>query len=148
MVLLDELPTVFQKMLTEGEDSILQKILVEGEFSGGEYENSSSKFEYEDGLDEEKRFEDKLGSTDYEIVYENHKWEYAKEFLSEIPELAEDDEYSFMFKVSPSKGNNAAFANTLLYTVFNLQGKKKLNLACHVLDSKDGSNHFWLLKRK
>lgn len=146
--MVERVDSIFQKMLTEGEDSILQKILVEGECSGVEYENSSTKFEYEDGLDEEKRFEDKLGSTDYEIVYDNHKWEYAKEFLSEIPELTENDEYSFMFKVSPSKGNNAAFANTLLYTVFNLQGRKKLNLACHVLDSEDGNNHLWLLKRK
>lgn len=146
--MVERVDSLFQKMLTEGVDPVFQKLMDESEYNQFEFKDSSTKFEYEEGLVEEKRFEDKLGHLDYEIVYENHMWEYAKEFLSEIPEFAENEEYSFMIKVSPSKGNNAAFANTLLYTVFNLQGRKKLNLACHILDSEDGNNHLWLLKRK
>lgn len=144
--MVERVDSVFRKILVEGEDSVIKKIFREGERSEFEYEDSSKRFEYEDSSSEEKKFEDKILSTDYEVIYENHLWEYAKEFLDEIPELSEDDEYSFMIKVNPNKGNNTAFANTLLHTVFFKQ-QKKLNLACQVLDSEDGKNHFWLLKR-
>lgn len=150
--MVESVDSVFQKMLVEGDDTVFQKILLEGERSGFKYESSSTKFEYvdcssEEDYDEEKIFGDRLNSTDCEVVYENHMWEYAKEFLSEIPELAENEEYLFMFKLNPNKGNNTAFANTLLHTVWNKQ-QKKLNVACQVIDSEDRNNHFWLLKRK
>ena len=56
-----------------------------------------------------------------------------------------------LFQIIPGKANNTAFANIalgLLLRSYPRDPEKKRSLGCSVSDSKDGINHFWLLKRK
>jgi hypothetical protein len=115
--------------------------------------NDDSAFEmseYPDGDDyeEEEEYIDFLNNPDYEVVYQNHGWKYVKEFYEEFSNLEDGSEYGPLFKVTPEKLSQAAFATTILGMLLLSNPGTKRKLGCNVTDSPDDQNHFWLLKRK
>ena len=119
--------------------------------------NEDRDFEYSEYSDsdegeEEPEYVDLLNNPDYEIVYEKHGWDFVKDFFSEFSTLEEGQDYAMVFLLSKSKGNNHnAFVNTALGMLLSCNPKdpdNKRSLSCNTTDSKDGQNHFWLLKRK
>ena len=115
--------------------------------------NDDSDFEmseYPDGDDsqEEQEYMDFLSNPEYETVYQNHGWKYVKEFYKEFSDLEDGNEYALLFKVTPEKTGNAAFANTILGMLLLSNPGTKKKLGCNVTDSPDDQNHFWLMKRK
>ncbi|MBQ5955607.1 MAG: MerR family transcriptional regulator [Firmicutes bacterium] len=109
-------------------------------------------FENGEGAEEEEKYLAVLDDPDYEVIYENHGWENVKDFIDEFETPAEGREFVFCFQLAKDKADNTAFANTLLGIMIGKnKWKKKENdqtLNCNVTDSKDGQNHFWLLKKK
>ena len=105
-----------------------------------------------EGAEEEEKYLAVLNDPDYEVIYENHGWENVKDFLDEFETPAEGREFVFCFQINKDKADNTAFANTLLGVMIGKnKWKKKDNdqtLNCNVTDSKDGQNHFWLLRKK
>lgn len=111
----------------------------------------SSDFEYSeypdgDGTEEEPDYLDFLNNSGYEIVYEKHGWNFVKEFFGEFPDLDDGEEYALYFEIVEGKANNSAFVNTVLGMLIDKNPDKKRKLGCNVTFSKDGKNHFWLLK--
>ena len=106
--------------------------------------------EYPDGDDyeEEQEYIDFLNNPEYEVVYQNHGWKYVKEFYEEFSNLEDGSEYALLFKVTPEKLSQAAFATTILGMLLLSNPGTKRKLGCNVTDSPDDQNHFWLLKRK
>lgn len=84
----------------------------------------------------------------YEIVYEKHGWQHVKDFFPEFSRLEDGAEYQLVFALTPDKPNQTAFATTVLNLLLDENGGKKRTLGCSATDTKDGENHFWLLKRK
>ncbi|MBE6990564.1 MAG: MerR family transcriptional regulator [Ruminococcaceae bacterium] len=100
-----------------------------------------------DGM-EEDAFLDLLHDPAYETVYESHGWTHVKEFLAEFAELEDGAAYALVFEVTEDKAKSLAFSNTILGILLERNPGKKRNLACSVTSSKDGENHFWLLRRR
>ena len=109
--------------------------------------------EYSEGEEsgEEPEYVDLLNNPNYKIVYEKHGWIFVKDFFSELSALDEGQDYAMLFLLSPNKSNHNAFVNTALGMLLSCNPKapnNKRSLSCNVADSKDGQNHFWLLKQK
>lgn len=112
-----------------------------------------SKYEFLDDSEEnrnkaEQDFQECLKNPCYESIFERHGWKNVKDFYSEIPELLDDTEYLFLFKLETEKVNSTAFANTLLGILCMKNQNGKMSLKCNVIYSDDGNNHFWLLRAK
>ena len=125
----------FERMISRSDDS---------DFEYSEYSESDESVE-------ELEYEDLLNNPDYLIVYERHGWNAVKEFFSEFSKLDDGQDYAMQFLLSKDKSNHNAFANTAIGMLLNSNRKdpgNKRSLSCNVDDSKDGQNHFWLLKRK
>ena len=83
----------------------------------------------------------------YRTVYEKHGWAHVKDFFSEFAALEDGAEYRLVFALTPDKANQTAFSTTVLNLLLDANGDKKRSLGCDTTDTKDGQNHFWLLKR-
>lgn len=106
--------------------------------------------EFSDGdePDEEREYLNLLSNPNFTIVYENHGWAHVKDFFHEIAELEDGKEYALVFSVDNAKGvYNEAFGNTILGILLARNPEKKRSLTCNMEESKDGKNHFWMLRR-
>ena len=83
----------------------------------------------------------------YRTVYEKHGWQHVKDFFPEFARLEDGAEYQLVFALTPEKANQTAFATTVLNLLLDANDGKKRSLGCDTTDTKDGENHFWLLKR-
>lgn len=118
---------------------------------GGDSDIEFSEYDESDDTKEEPVYVKLLENPDNDIVYERHGWKFVKDFFSDIPVLEDGQDYDLLFQIIPGKANNTAFANIalgLLLRSYPRDPEKKRSLGCSVSDSKDGINHFWLLKRK
>ena len=84
----------------------------------------------------------------YKTVYEKHGWQHVKDFFSEFARLEDGAEYRLVFALTPDKMNQTAFATTVLNLLLDENDGKKRTLGCDTTDTKDGTNHFWLLKKR
>lgn len=96
----------------------------------------------------EKEFEKHLNDPAYDLVYEKHGWRFVKDFLDEFADLENGGDYALMFRLEPVKMGNVAFANVIISILMNRNEDKDRSLSCHVAETKDGQNHFWLLKKR
>ncbi len=92
---------------------------------------------------------DFLNDPNYEIVYEKHGWAHVKEFLDEFSDLRDGGEYALYFRDNKARDTERmAFENTLLSILLARNPGKKKTLTCTCETSKDGKNHFWMLKKR
>ena len=84
----------------------------------------------------------------YEIVYEKHGWRHVKDFFPEFSRLEDGGEYQLVFALTEDKANQTAFSTTVLNLLLDENPGKKRTLGCDTTDTKDGENHFWLLKKR
>lgn len=101
----------------------------------------------EGDVEEEEEYLNPLEDDNYLLIYEKHHWDRMKEVLPHIPGL-ENGEYFLQFEMPKSKTEDIAFANVMIGYMFDKYGDEHLNVACNINESKDGQNHFWLLKEK
>ena len=101
----------------------------------------------EAGGTEEEKYLNPLEDDNYVVLYEKHQWDRMKEVLPLLPSL-ENGEYFLQFEMQKSKTENIAFANLMIGYMFDKYGAEHLNVACNINESKDGQNHFWLLKAR
>lgn len=115
------------------------------------------RFEIMDGdaAREEPEYLNVLNNPDFEVIYEQHGWEHAREVIGKFTVPDDGKEYMLLFTISKDKENPTAFANTALSVMLgaNLKSRERTcqnsqKLGCNVTVSEDGQNHFWLLKRK
>lgn len=99
-----------------------------------------------DEAQEEEEYADPLHDEGYTLVYEKHGWERVKDFLDEWRCLEDGAEYLLYFELKDASCG-MPFANTILGILCECDKDKKKQLGCNVTDSKDGMNHFYLLKR-
>lgn len=94
---------------------------------------------------EEEEYTDPLHDERYTLVYEKHGWERVKDFLDEWRCLEDGAEYLLYFELKDASCG-MPFANTILGILCECDKDKKKQLGCNITDSKDGMNHFYLLK--
>lgn len=124
------------------------------------HEFTEGDFDYDlsddgDAAREEPEYLNVLNNPDFEVIYEQHGWEHAREVIGKFTVPDDGKEYMLLFTISKDKENPTAFANTALSVMLgaNLKSRERTcqnsqKLGCNVTVSEDGQNHFWLLKRK
>ncbi len=110
---------------------------------------SYTEFGDDDAPEEEREYLDLLNNPNYRLVYEKHGWEHVKDFFDECCELEDGAEYALVFEVDgEKKAYNQAFGNTILGILLARNPEKKRSLSCTMGETKDGQNHFWMLKKR
>lgn len=99
-----------------------------------------------DEAQEEEEYTDPLHDEGYTLVYEKHGWGRIKDFIDEWRCLEDGAEYLLYFELKDASCG-MPFANTILGILCECDKDKKKQLGCNVTASKDGMNHFYLLKR-
>ena len=99
-----------------------------------------------DEAQEEEEYADPLHDEGYTLVYEKHGWGRVKDFIDEWRCLEDGAEYLLYFELKDARCG-MPFANTILGILCECDKDKKKQLGCNVTASKDGMNHFYLLKR-
>lgn len=124
------------------------------------HEFTEGDFDYDlsddgDAAREEPEYLNVLNNPDFEVIYERHGWEHAREVIGKFTVPDDGKEYMLLFTISKDKENPTVFANTALSVMLgaNLKSRERTcqnsqKLGCNVTVSEDGQNHFWLLKRK
>lgn len=79
------------------------------------------------------------------MQYEKHGWRFFRDLYDELPAINENEGYMFLFRIVPGKGNKVWFACTVISLMLDRVGNHK-RLGCTATDSKDGRNHFWLVR--
>ena len=104
--------------------------------------------EYIDNDENSEEIEqDLLNDPNLVTCYEKHGWDAVKDFYKEFSNLDENTAVSLYFEVVSDKSNCTAFANTILGMLIEKNKGRKMELGCKIDSSKDGINHFWLLKK-
>ena len=84
----------------------------------------------------------------YRTVYEKHGWQHVKDFFDEFATVEDGGDYHLVFALTPDKSNHTAFSTTMLNLILAANPGKKCSLGCDTVDTQDGQNHFWLLKKR
>lgn len=98
--------------------------------------------------------ENPLADDDYEEVWCCHGWNHVYEFIRDIPPLDNNQMYKLAFELVEEKDSKTiSFPLYMLSAMLIREGalgetNKGVNMGCQVNQSKDGENHFTLLKRK
>lgn len=116
-------------------------------------ENADIDFDIEKNADNadypENEKKNPLSDPDYSVVYEKHGWKNVKDFLDEFCCLSDGGVYSIYAQLEEKKEKSSmGFSCTLLGILLEKNENKKKTVTCNTEESKDGLNHFWLLKRK
>lgn len=127
--------------MIEEAEALFDQMIRDGDFSRFEFNDYADE---EEGADEQY-FESCLHNPAYEVIFEKHNWTFVKEFYNELPKMNQNDGYLLLFRVVPEKVNKTAFANTIIGMCMK-RADCRLKIGCTVIDSKDASNHFWLVK--
>ena len=101
--------------------------------------------DYDKKVDIDKEF---LKNPMWEVVYENHGWDFVKDFYDKFSQLEDGREYSLLFLVREDKSNRTGFSNTIMSMLLDSNEGKNRKLNCNVYFSEDNKNHFWLLKKR
>lgn len=95
---------------------------------------------------------DILHNDNYKIVYEKHGWQNARDFIPELRTFFDaHSDFSLCFLLDEVKNRNAlAFGNTFLGSLLTKTDSPLagLNVNLIINDSKDGLNHFYMLRPK
>ena len=87
----------------------------------------------------------------FDTVWERHGWEHVYEFLQELPKLEKEVEYCLLIRRSqPAESfeEGIKFSFFMLGVVLQQQDAVTLKLHCMSEESKDGHNHFGLLRKR
>ena len=84
-----------------------------------------------------------------ETVWECHGWDFAYEFLDNIPELQKGYEHCFYFLLTEEKHpTRMEFPMFMIAAMLPKLDSDDIRIGCSVERSDDGQNHFILLRRK
>ncbi len=89
-----------------------------------------------------------LKDPTYTTVYEKHGWDHVKDFFPEFAALEDGAEYHLVFALTDDKPNHTAFGTTVLNLLLDANEGKKRTLSFSATATRDGQNHFWLLKKR
>ncbi|MCR5330306.1 MAG: MerR family transcriptional regulator [Lachnospiraceae bacterium] len=87
-----------------------------------------------------------VGDADKYVVFEESGWKHTSEILEKLPEL--DGDHILYFELDGEKWSYNDFCYVVLKIVQNRNKDNTYTISCTRNRSKDGKNHFWLLKRQ
>ena len=96
------------------------------------HEFTEGDFDYDlsddgDAAREEPEYLNVLNNPDFEVIYEQHGWEHAREVIGKFTVPDDGKEYMLLFTISKDKENPTAFANTALSVMLgaNLKSRER-----------------------
>ena len=99
--------------------------------------------------DEDVGKAESLTPENSETVWECHGWNFAHEFLDDIPELHKGYEHCFYFLLTEDKyPDRMEFPMFMIAAMLPKLDTNDIRIGCSVERSTDGKNHFALLRRK
>lgn len=95
------------------------------------------------------RKEELLSHDTEETIWEAHGWEYVHEFIDQIPKLEPGIEYNLQFNLNDrTNRGNISFPMFMIGTMILRGYGPEYTTHCTVESSKDGKNHFFLMRKK
>ena len=91
--------------------------------------------------------ENPLPPEAYATVFEKHGWKRTREALQDLPALTEG-EYLLNFELEKAKADNMAFPAAVMEMVTGRNGNRAMTVTCEIRETRDGQNHFRLMKKK
>ena len=79
------------------------------------------------------------------VILEENGWKYTAEILKKIPELEGD--YIFYFELDDEKWSYNDFCIVVLHVIQDINENSNYSIEVARNRSKDGANHFWLMKK-
>lgn len=99
--------------------------------------------------DEEVQMEDGFTPENSETIWQCHGWRFVYEFLDRIPPLRSGYDYCFCFDLTEDKCRDGLeFPMFMIAAMLPRLEDEDITLGCSVERSRDGENHFTLLRRK
>ena len=86
-----------------------------------------------------------LNDANNTVVIEENGWKHTSEILAKMPSL--EGEHILYFELDGEKWSYNDFCYVVLKIVQNRNKDNTYKISCIRNQSKDGKNHFWLLKR-
>ena len=84
---------------------------------------------------------------DCSVIWVNNGWTHVYEFINDIPKLEKENFHIFSFELNENKyRKNLLFPMYMIGAMLLKNEQTKVAMRCSVVESKDGLNHFQLLK--
>lgn len=150
--------TIVELIRTHLEEALMKPLLgsdvVKLRVNGDLYEGADQVLERIQALTEEDLEAELLLSgeteepeeTNAEPVWQADGWQHVHEFIDRIPALEDGVKYDFRFELADAERVTVSFPLLMLGAMLFKQGRAKTLRGCCVNDSKDGQNHFVLMK--
>lgn len=125
--------------------AIIKKMNGQYEQAMSEQRNENFRFVELNSNSMESEAENPMREGDHAVVFEESGWENTSEILEKLPML--DGKYILYFELNDEKWTYNDFCIVVISIVQDRNRDRNMNIECTRRRSKDGKNHFWLLKK-
>lgn len=125
--------------------AIIKKMNAQYEQAMSEQRNENFRFVELNSNSMESEAENPMREGNHAVVFEESGWENTSEILEKLPML--DGKYILYFELNDEKWTYNDFCIVVISIVQDRNRDRNMNIECTRRRSKDGKNHFWLLKK-
>lgn len=125
--------------------AIIKKMNAQYEQAMSEQRNENFRFVELNSNNMESEAENPMREENHAVVFEESGWENTSEILEKLPML--DGKYILYFELNNEKWTYNDFCIVVISIVQDRNRDRNMNIECTRRRSKDGKNHFWLLKK-
>lgn len=125
--------------------AIIKKMNGQYEQAMSEQRNENFRFVELNSNSMESEAENPMREGNHAVVFEESGWENTSEILEKLPML--DGKYILYFELNDEKWTYNDFCIVVISIVQDRNRDRNMNIECTRRRSKDGKNHFWLLKK-
>lgn len=125
--------------------AIIKKMNAQYEQAMSEQRNENFRFVELNSNSMESEAENPMRKGNHAVVFEESGWENTSEILEKLPML--DGKYILYFELNDEKWTYNDFCIVVISIVQDRNRDRNMNIECTRRRSKDGKNHFWLLKK-
>lgn len=125
--------------------TIIEKMNAQYEQAMSEQRNDNFRFVVLNSNSMESETENPMREGNHVVVFEESGWENASEILEKLPML--EGKYILYFELNDEKWTYNDFCIVVISIVQDRNRDRNMNIECTRRRSKDGKNHFWLLKK-
>lgn len=125
--------------------SIIEKMNIQYENAMSEVNCKDFRFVELNSASSETNITSPLLEGKNTVILEENGWKYTAEILKKIPELEGD--YIFYFELDDEKWSYNDFCIVVLHVIQDINENSNYSIEVARNRSKDGANHFWLMKK-
>ena len=125
--------------------TIIEKMNAQYEQAMSEQKNENFRFVELNSNNMKSEAENSMREGKHAVVFEESGWENTSEILEKLPML--EGKYILYFELNDEKWAYNDFCIVVISIVQDRNRDRNMNIECTRRRSKDGKNHFWLLRK-